>query len=160
MTAVRLPGGMFGGARDMPATVRNWQIWTLARPLRSYLLAVIALAAVAVVAVPLRTTWRVSDIPIFAALLTCAIVTVEATRGIDEAHGTVVRDLQTIWYLAIAIVLPPACALLAPIPLTGYKLWRVQRGMVYRRVFSNATISLAYGCASGLFRLMPARPRT
>jgi diguanylate cyclase (GGDEF)-like protein len=155
MTAVRLPGGVFGGARDVTASVRHWPVWALARPLRTYLLAVITLAAVAVVAVPVKTAWRVSDIPIFVALLGCAIVTVEATRGIDEAHGTVVRDLQTIWYLAMAIALPPACALLAPIPLTGYKLWRVKRGMVYRRVFSNATISLAYGGASALFRLMP-----
>jgi diguanylate cyclase (GGDEF)-like protein len=155
MTAVRLPGGVFCGARDVPATVRKWQIWTLARALRGYVIAVIAVAAVAAVVVPARTTWRISDLPIFAALVTCGIVTIEATHGTREAQGTVVRDLQTIWYLAVAIVLPPACALLAPIPLIGYKLWRVQRGMVYRRVFSGATISLAYGCASALFRLMP-----
>lgn len=155
MTAVRLPGGVFGGARDVTDTVRRWQIWTLARALRGYLLGVVALVAVAAVVVPVRTTWRISDIPIFAALIACGIVTIEATHGTKEAQGTVVRDLQTIWYLAIAITLPPACALLAPIPLTAYKLWRVRRGLVYRRVFSNATIAAAYGCASALFRLVP-----
>jgi diguanylate cyclase (GGDEF)-like protein len=155
MTAVRLPGGFVGGARDITATLRHWPIWSLAKPLRSYLLAVIAVAAVAVVVVPVRTTWRVSDVPLLAAFLACAIVTIEATHRTREPQGTVIRDLGTIWYLAIAITLPPACALLAPIPLTAYKLWRVRRGMVYRRVFSNATISLAYGCASALFRLMP-----
>jgi diguanylate cyclase (GGDEF)-like protein len=155
MTAARLPGGVVGGARDVTASVRHWPIWTLARPLRGYLLAVITLAAVAFVVVAVRTTWRVSDIPILAALLTCGVVTIEATRGVKAPHGTVVRDLQTIWYLAIAITLPPACALLAPIPLTAYKLWRVRGGLVYRRVFSNATIAAAYGCASALFRLVP-----
>jgi diguanylate cyclase (GGDEF)-like protein len=156
MTAVRLPGGVFGGARDMSATVRAWQVWTLAKPLRGYVVTVIAIAAVVITAVSARTTWRISELPIFAALMACGIVTIEATHGTREAPGSVGRDLQTIWYLATAIVLPPAFALLAPIPLGAYKLWRMQRGMVYRRVFSNATISLAYGCASGLFRLMPA----
>jgi diguanylate cyclase (GGDEF)-like protein len=155
MTAVRLPRGVVGGARDVTASVRHWPVWTLARPLRGYLLAVIGLALAAAVVVPARTTWRVSDVPVFAALLACGALIVEATHGTREAQGTVVRDLLTIWYLAIAIKLPPACALLAPIPMAAYKLWRVQRGMVYRRVFSNATISLAYGAASALFRLVP-----
>jgi diguanylate cyclase (GGDEF)-like protein len=155
MTAVRLPGGVLGGARDVTATVRHWQVWGLARPLRGYLLGVIVLVAAAAVAVPVRTTWRLSDIPVFAALVACGIVTIEATHGTKEAQGTVVRDLQTIWYLAIAITLPPAFSLFAPIPLTAYKLWRVRRGLVYRRVFSNATIAAAYCCASAAFRLAP-----
>jgi diguanylate cyclase (GGDEF)-like protein len=155
MTAVRLPGGVFGGARDVRDMVRHWQIWTLARSLRAYLVSVVVLVAAAVVVVPVRTTWRVSDIPIFAALLGCSVITIEATRATKEAYGTVVRDLQTIWYLAIAVTLPPACALLAPIPLAAYKIWRVRRGLIYRRVFSNATIAAAYGCASALFRLVP-----
>jgi diguanylate cyclase (GGDEF)-like protein len=155
MTAVRLPGGVFGGARDIGDRVRHWPISKLARPLRAYLLGVIALVAAAAVAVPVAAAWRASDIPIFVALVGCGIVTIEATRGTKEAYGTVVRDLATIWYLAIAITLPPAFALLAPIPLTVYKLWRASGGLVYRRVFSNATIAAAYGCASALFRLVP-----
>jgi diguanylate cyclase (GGDEF)-like protein len=155
MTAIRLPRGVVGGARDATASARHWQVWTLARPLRGYLFAVTAVALAAMVAAPVGTTWRVSDVPVFVGLLACGILTIEATHGTREAQGTVVRDLQTIWYLAIAIKLPPAYALLAPIPMTAYKLWRVQRGLVYRRVFSNATISLAYGAASALFRLVP-----
>jgi diguanylate cyclase (GGDEF)-like protein len=130
-------------------------LWTLAEPLRSYLLAVTVLTAAAIVATPARTAWRASDVAVFAALLACGIVSIEATHRTREAQGTVVRDLQTVWYLAIAITLPPAFAVLAPVPLTAYKLWRVRRGLVYRRVFSNATISLAYGSASALFRLIP-----
>ena len=42
-------------------------------------------------------------------------------------RGTLTRDLQSVWYLAIAIVLPPFFALAAPVPLTAYKLWRVPR---------------------------------
>jgi diguanylate cyclase (GGDEF)-like protein len=65
------------------------------------------------------------------------------------------RDLLTVWYLAIAVALPPAYALLAPVPLTAYRLWRVRSGLAYRRVYSNATISLGYGAASLVFRAVP-----
>jgi diguanylate cyclase (GGDEF)-like protein len=74
---------------------------------------------------------------------------------VREVHGTVGRDLQSVWYLAAAITLPPAYAMLAPIPMAAYRLWRVRSGLAYRRVFSNATISLAYGGVSVLFRLIP-----
>src|SRR5207249_2038472 len=59
-----------------------------------------------------------------------------------------------VWYLTAAIALPPAYAMLAPIPMAAYRLWRVQRGLVYKRVFSKATISLAYGAASVTFRFI------
>jgi len=61
------------------------------------------------------------------------------------------RDLQSVWYLAAAITLPPVYAMLAPVPMAAYRLWRVRSGFMYRRVFSNATISLAYGCTSIVF---------
>jgi diguanylate cyclase (GGDEF)-like protein len=92
----------------------------------------------------------------YLALLGCGIIAIESTRSVKEVKGTVGRDLQTVWYLAIAISLPPAYAFLAPIPLTAYRLWRVRRVFAYRRVFSNATISLAYGTASVVFHAIPA----
>jgi diguanylate cyclase (GGDEF)-like protein len=74
---------------------------------------------------------------------------------VKEAHGEVVRDLQSVWLLAIAIALPPVFAFLAPFPLMAYKLLRVPGLVLYRRVFSNATLSLAYGCASVVFHAIP-----
>jgi len=93
------------------------------------------------------------------------VVAIESTRAVKEVHGALSRDLQTVWYLAIAILLPPAYAFLAPLLLMGYKLWRMPQMIVYRRVFSNATISLAYGSASLVFWAVPrgvagARPGT
>ncbi len=102
----------------------------------------------------MAVAWRPSQLLIFIGLLVCGIVAIEATRGIQEVHGTVARDLQSVWYLAVAITLPPAYALLAPIPMAAYRLLRVRRGMVYKRVFSNATLSLAYGAASVAFRMI------
>src|ERR1700734_2499304 len=80
-----------------------------------------------------RTSWRPADAVVFGGLLACGLVAIESTRGVTEVHGTVSRDLQTVWYLAIAIALPPAYALLAPIPLAAYRLWRGRRGFVYPR---------------------------
>jgi diguanylate cyclase (GGDEF)-like protein len=65
------------------------------------------------------------------------------------------RDLQTVWYLAMAVTLPPAYVMLAPVPLTAYRMWRVRSGFAYRRVYSNATISLGYGAAALVFRSVP-----
>jgi diguanylate cyclase (GGDEF)-like protein len=75
---------------------------------------------------------------------------------VKEAHGELVRDLNSVWLLAVAIALPPAFALLAPWPLMAYKLLRIPRLVIYRRVFSAATLSLAYGGASALFHAIPA----
>jgi diguanylate cyclase (GGDEF)-like protein len=135
--------------------LRSWQIWGVPDPLRSYLLAVIVLAVAGAVTAAGSTAWTLSDLARFAALVVCAVVAIEATRRVKEVHGALSRDLQTVWYLAIAVGLPPAYAFLAPLPLTAYKLWRMPQMIVYRRVFSNATLSLSYGCASLVFHYLP-----
>lgn len=131
------------------------QVWSLKEPLRTYVLAVPVFAAVALVLAAVDTRWQVRQIVIFLALLACGTIAIEATRTLKEPQGTVSRDLQSVWYLAIAIVLPPFYVLAAPIPFAAFKLWRTRRMSVYRRVFSNATISLAYGCASLVFHELP-----
>ncbi len=136
--------------------IRRWQVWGVPNPLRSYLLTVTALGVAATAMAATFTTWRLSDLLRFAALLACAVVAIESTRNVKEIHGALSRDLQTVWYLAIAVGLPPAYAFMAPVPLTAYKLWRMPQLIVYRRVFSNATLSLAYGCASLVFHALPS----
>jgi diguanylate cyclase (GGDEF)-like protein len=134
--------------------ITGWPLWSLAEPLRGYVIGTTALAVALTVTAVISTTWRLSQLLIFAGILVCGVVAIEATRGVREVHGTVARDLQSVWYLTAAITLPPAYAMLAPIPMAAYRLWRVQRGLVYKRVFSNATISLAYGAASVVFRMI------
>jgi diguanylate cyclase (GGDEF)-like protein len=157
MAALRLPGVMAFGLRGVAARIRAWPVWALREPLRSYLIGITTLAVAIAVPAAVRTTWRPSDVAVFGALLACGLVAIESTKGVMEVHGTVGRDMQTVWYLAIAIALPPACAMLAPFPLAAYRLWRVRRGFMYRRVFSNATISMAYGAASVAFHAAPVR---
>ena len=156
MAAPRLFGFMADGTRHGARTVRAWQVWTVPKPLRSYVLSITTFAFIVGVLGAVRTSWRLSDLVIFGGLLACGLIAIESTRRVREVQGTVGRDLQTVWYLAIATTLPPAYALLAPLPLTAYRLWRVRRAFVYRRVFSNATISLAYGCASLIFHSVPS----
>jgi diguanylate cyclase (GGDEF)-like protein len=155
MAAIRLPGGMSLPLRRAADSVAGWEIWSLTEPLRGLLLGVIVAAVTLAVIAAARTSWRLPDVAIFAALLACGVITIESSRGVREVHGTVGRDLQTVWYLTMAITLPPAYAVLAPLPLGAYRLWRVRSGFVYRRVYSNATLSLAYGAASILFRSLP-----
>ena len=156
MSAPRLFCALADGMRHGARGLRGWHVWTIPRLLRAYVLSITALALIVACIAADRTAWRLSDLAVYAGLLACGLIAVESTRTVREVQGTVGRDLQTVWYLTIAITLHPAYALLAPVPLTAYRLWRVRRAFVYRRVFSNATISLAYGCVSYLFHSLPA----
>ncbi len=133
------------------AGLRSWQVLQLAEPLRSFLICVIVASAAAVGVEAAGLRWAPGQLAEFAAFLACGALAVEASRSIREVHGALSRDVQTVWYLAIAVTLPPLYAFAAPVLVAGYKLWRMPRAIVYRRVFSNATLSLGYGGASILF---------
>ena len=156
MAALRLQGSVAGSLYSTVKAIRGWQIWALKEPLRGYLLSVITLAAIVIPLAAAHASWSASRMAIFVALLICGVVSIESTRAVKEIHGAIVRDLQPVWYLAIAVTLPPAYALAAPVPLLAYKLWRTPGLVIYRRVFSNATISLGYGCAAWLFHAAPS----
>jgi diguanylate cyclase (GGDEF)-like protein len=141
--------------RVRTAKVGEWPIWSLPELLRTYVVGIISVAAILACIAVLSISWRLPQLLTFAGLLACGIVVIEATRSQREIHGGVNRDLQSVWYLAAAITLPPGYVMLAPIPMTIYRLWRMRSGLLYRRVFSNATLSLAYGAASVTFRLIP-----
>jgi diguanylate cyclase (GGDEF)-like protein len=115
------------------------------------------LAVAAVVRAAARTDWRPGQAGAFVLLLGCAAAMLEATRDVKLRQDSLTRDLQRVWYLAIAVLLPPVYVLLAPLPLVALKQWRVQKNVVYRRVFSAAAIGLAYGAASAVFHALLAR---
>lgn len=155
MAALRLLSQVSGGLARGAASIRSWQVWTTPRPIRSYVLAVDALTLCAVGWAVVRTHARGSDVLLGAALIACGVVAIESTRSVKEAHGEAIRDLQCVWFLAIAVTLPPVFAFLTPFLLMAYKLLRVPGLVIYRRVFSNATLSLAYGCVSEVFHSIP-----
>ena len=99
-----------------------------------------------------RTPVTGGNITLFAALMCCGAVCVEATRRLGQPTG-VWRDLLSAWWLPIALLLPPLYALIAPALLGLLIYMRVNRGAVYRRAFSSAALGLAGALASVLFRL-------
>jgi diguanylate cyclase (GGDEF)-like protein len=137
------------------ASVRKWAWWRLPWPLRCYVgAAPLAMVVLIGYAIP-RTTWYAADLWKFLLLLGCALVSVAATPRNAYLKSGMVRDFITAWVLPVAILLPPVYAMMMPIPLYLLTQWRSPYGFVYRRVFSAAAISLAYGAASVLFRVFP-----
>ncbi len=143
-------------AGNLLNSLRSWQVWDLPGPLRGYVLAVPVVYAGVLAFAATTTSWQLRHALVFVALLACGIAVTEANRSVREPQGTLARDLQCVWYLAIAITLPPWYALAAPIPLAVHKLCRTRRMLIYRRVFSHAAIGLAYGLASLAFHSLPA----
>jgi diguanylate cyclase (GGDEF)-like protein len=155
MAAFTALGGAQHGITNLFRAICQWPAWSLPRPLRYYVLAVPAVAAGSLLAASIETVWTLRSVIVFLALIACGVASTEATRLLKEPQGTLARDLQSVWYLAIAIVLPPVYVLLAPILLAVHKLLRTRRMQVYRRVFSHGAIGLAYGAASFIFHSIP-----
>jgi diguanylate cyclase (GGDEF)-like protein len=143
--------------------IRSWPLWSLQpRWLVAFVLTVIAadLAAIGVTASSTAITG--GDLALFGLLLGCTAISVELTRKAGEHLGGVTKDVQGVWELPAAILLPALYALIVPIVRIALLQWRIGRAPVYRRVFSAAAISLSYGAASvtfhSLYGLMPHGP--
>jgi diguanylate cyclase (GGDEF)-like protein len=138
------------------ADVRDWPWWRLPPPLRWYVAAPPIAALVVLGIAAARTDWHALDLVKFLLLMCCGMVSVASTPRIAYANTGMTRDFLTVWVLPTAILLPPIYATLMPIALLALIQWWVHRGIVYRRVFTAATISLGYVAASLLFRAFPA----
>jgi diguanylate cyclase (GGDEF)-like protein len=100
-----------------------------------------------------RTPLTSGELTLFAALMCCGAICVEATRRLGQPTG-VWRDLLSAWWIPVALLLPPLYALAAPAVLGLLIYLRVRRAAVYRRAFSSAALGLAGAGASALFRLV------
>jgi diguanylate cyclase (GGDEF)-like protein len=137
------------------AIVRDWAWWQLPPALRGYVGAV-PLAALGMIGFAVsQTTWVTGDVLKFVLLLICGMVSVAATPRVAYLKAGMTRDFLTVWVLPVAILLPPIYAMLTPIPLQILTQLCVHKGVVYRRVFTAAAISLSYGAASLLFQSFP-----
>jgi diguanylate cyclase (GGDEF)-like protein len=136
-------------------SVRDRPWWRLPPLLRWYVAVVPVVAAVVIGVAAARTDWHILDFLKFLLLMCCGMISVASTPRIAYAVGGATRDFSTIWVLPTAILLPPVYAALMPIPiLVVTQLW-VHRGIIYRRVFTAASISLPYAAASVIFRFFP-----
>jgi diguanylate cyclase (GGDEF)-like protein len=129
--------------------VRSWPLWGLRRSLTLFIVAVVAAETAALGAAMAFTRFRIQDIGLFLLLLAFGAAAIELTRRVGEQSGHITVT-YSVWHLAIAVLLPPVYALLAPILTLGLTQWRIRGGLVYRRIFSAAAIGLSYGAASAV----------
>ena len=96
-------------------------------PLIGYVLSVVA-CYVALFGWELaRTPKNASELALFAALMCCGAICIEAARRLGQPTG-VTRDLLSAWWLPVALLLPPVYALAAPAVLGPLCYARVRRG--------------------------------
>jgi diguanylate cyclase (GGDEF)-like protein len=139
--------------------VRSWPLWSVQpRWLVVFVLAVIAADLTALGVAVTATAITRSDLALFCLLLGCTVASMELTRKSGE-QGGMIKDVHGVWELPTAIVLPPLFALIIPIIRIAMLQLRIRRAPVYRRAYSGAMLSLAYGAASvtfhGLSGLIP-----
>ncbi|PSL00833.1 diguanylate cyclase (GGDEF)-like protein [Murinocardiopsis flavida] len=92
------------------------------------------------------TELRLDDAVVFAALVGCAAVCVEAMRRLGMPRG-IPRDLLGAWWIPTVLLLPPIYALLIPIPVFTLLQYRIRRTIVFRRVCNAGVVALS-GCVS------------
>jgi diguanylate cyclase (GGDEF)-like protein len=139
--------------------VRNWPLWSLQpRWLPAFVLAVIAVDLAAIGVAASSTAITGSNLALFGLLVGCTAVSVELIRKSGEQRGAT-KDVQGVWELPAAILLPALYAMIVPVIRIALLQWRIRRAPVYRRVFSAAALSLSYGAGSitfhSLYGLIP-----
>src|SRR6185369_4557868 len=124
------------GARRLLAqsvAVRNWPLWSLPRWLVAFVLAIIAADLAALVVAASSTAITTDNLALFGLLVGCTAASVELTRKSGE-QGGMIKDVQGVWELPAAILLPAIYALVIPIIRIALVQWRIRRAPVYRRV--------------------------
>lgn len=131
-----------------------WPVWELPGWLVAVIVLVVAAHAAAIGFAVSSLTIRPHDLVVFGTLLACAAATVELRRKNGADTAGVNTDVYGVWELAIAILLPPAYALIAPIVTVTLIQLRVRRTLAYRRVYSASSFGLSFGAASVTFHLL------
>jgi diguanylate cyclase (GGDEF)-like protein len=122
---------------------------------RVWMLTVIAAAAVTTGRQLAITPAQGRDVLLAAALVVCAGICQEAARRQGLPDG-VTRDLLTVWCLPAALLLPPLYALCAPALAVGVHQIGARHGPALQQAFRAATLGLAGGAGSALFRVLGA----
>jgi len=141
------------GLTRWATSVRTWPLWELPHWLAAFIVLVVAAHAALIGFALSSLSIRPHDLLVFGVLLACAAATVEMRRKQGDSAG-VNNDIYGVWELAIAILLPPAYALVAPILPVALIQWRVRRSVTYRRVYTASSIGLPFGAASVTFHLL------
>ena len=142
---------------------RRWSLWSLSTSAVVYVLLVEAIALATVVGtIPLVPIGK-QDWIWFAALSAAAVVHLEAARGMERireitSEGTPHNHLQTVWFFAAVVLLPPPL-IFALLVISYTHSWvRVyqRRALAHRKIFSVATVIL--GCTAAYAMLAAVYP--
>jgi diguanylate cyclase (GGDEF)-like protein len=136
--------------------IRDWAWWQTTPKLRCYVGFIIGLAIAVTVVLAVHTEWRVSDAVKFLVLACCGTISMASTPRIMYTNAGATRDFGSTWVLPTAILLPPVYAAVIAVPIIATVQFYVNPGVLYRRAFSAAALSLSYATISLCFRLIPA----
>lgn len=132
--------------------IRDWAWWRLPSPLRGYVAIVVALGVAAIGVGAAYTSWNLRDAGEFLLLACCGTISMASTPRMTYLYSGVTRDFSSIWVLPTAVLLPPVYSTLIAIPIVVTLQLFVHKGLIYRRVFSAASLGLSYAGTSLLFR--------
>lgn len=110
----------------------------------------VALAAAVAVAYALRTALRPRELAIFGGLVACGLACLEGRRRLDAPRAAA-RDVTFAWGLPVALLLPPAYAVVFAVPIAGFAQLRVSRVPAHCRLVTAAARGLACVTASLVF---------
>src|ERR1019366_7418007 len=115
-----------------------------------FVAAVITAYAAAIGVAASQTAFSLHDLALFALLLGFGAASIELTHRSGEPAG-LTMDVYGVWQLPIALFLPPAYALIAPVSKLAFTQWRTRQTVLHRRICTAAAVGLAYGAASWAF---------
>ena len=135
--------------------IRDWAWWQLPPLLRCYVALIVALGATAMGAGIAQAGWHAHEALEFLLLACCGTISMASTPRMMYSYSGVTKDFSSIWVLPTAVLLPPVYSALIAIPIVATLQLFVHRGLIYRRVFSAASLGLSYFAASLVFRAFP-----
>lgn len=145
--------------------LRRWRLWSLPPVVLAYVVTVDVSASLVTLATAWRTPAEAFVWPLFVLLAGGAVVHLEAAQGIERIReisreGSPHAHMQSVWLFAGVLVLPMPL-LVALITISYLHAWfRVykRRAVLFRKVFSAATVVLACAAAQLVLGLFPYRP--
>jgi len=140
---------------NRPTRTMDWELWTLRKSLRIYVLAV-QLAAISTTVV-LMATHRFSsaDLVMLAGITALGVVKEEMTRHVERMRrrysDTPHQNMTSVWTFAAALILPSGLsAVLVAVMYTylWFRIWRSVRARPWKVIFSAAAVTLSCHAAS------------
>ena len=136
---------------------REWALLTQPRAVVGFVVTLVAVDALLAIAGVWTTALRSAELLTAAAIVMSGAICVEAMRRLGLPQG-MVRDLLGTWWIPVVLLLPPVYSLIVPIPLYLLMQYRIQRAVVFRRVFSAAVVALAGFSSSTVFHALIPGP--